>query len=93
MDSGTTRQYSEYSDFFQHKENESTIRIQTSLTGSPLRPDGVDETGDANRTLVWVTHRTTGRGGQMMIGFPHDMGPPVLEFSSQQQEVGVCSHY
>ena len=70
MDSGrtTTRQYSEYSDFFQHNKNESTIRIQTSLTGSPLRPDGVDETGDANRTLVWVTHRTTGRGGQTMIG-------------------------
>ena len=28
----------------------------------------MEETGDANRTLVWVTHRTTGRGGQTMIG-------------------------
>ena len=44
------------------------IKIQTSLSGSPLRSDGVDKTGDANRTLVWVTHRTTGRGGQTMIG-------------------------
>ena len=43
-----TRQYSEYSDFFQHNENESTIKIQTSLGGSPLRSDGMDETGDAN---------------------------------------------
>ena len=59
----TTRQYSEYSDFFSTQENESTIKIQTSLSGSPLRSDGVDETGDANRTRVWVTHRTTGRGG------------------------------
>ena len=54
--------------FFQHNENESTIKTQTSLNGSPLRSDGVDETGDVNRTLVWVTHRTTGRGGQTMIG-------------------------
>ena len=28
----------------------------------------MDETGDANRTLVWVTHRTTGRGGHTTIG-------------------------
>ena len=28
----------------------------------------MDETADANQTLVWVTHRTTGRGGHMMIG-------------------------
>ena len=63
-----TRQYSEYSNFFQHNENESTIEIQTSLSGSPLRSDGVDETGDANRTLVWVARRTTGRGGQTTIG-------------------------
>ena len=66
MDSGrtTTRQYSEYSDFFQHNENESTIEIHTSLSGSPLRSDGVDETGDGNRTVVW----TTGRGGQTTMG-------------------------
>ena len=54
--------------FFQHNENESTIKIQTSLSGSPLRSDGVDEMGDANRILVWVTHRTTGRGGHTTIG-------------------------
>ena len=54
--------------FFLHNENQSTIKIQTSISGSPLRSDGVDETGDANQILVWVTHRTTGRGGHMMIG-------------------------
>ena len=54
--------------FSQHNENESTIEIQTSLSGSPLRSDGVDETGDANRTVVWVARRTTGRGGQTTIG-------------------------
>ena len=54
--------------FFQHNDNESMIKIQTYLSGSPLRSDGVDRTGDANRTPVWVTHRTTGRGGQTMIG-------------------------
>ena len=54
--------------FFQHNENESTIEIQTSLSRSPLRSDGVDETGDVNQTLVWVACRTTGRGGQTTIG-------------------------
>ena len=39
---------------FQHNENESMIKIQTSLSGSPLRSDGVDETGDANRTLGYT---------------------------------------
>ena len=38
-----------------------------------LRSDGMDEMGDANRTLFWVTHRTTGRGIQtMMIGHSHN---------------------
>ena len=63
MDSGRTTTI-----LFKHNENESTIRIQTSLSGSPLKSDGVDETGDVNWTLVWVTHRTTGRGGHTMIG-------------------------
>ena len=45
--------------FFQHNQNESTIEMQTSLSGSPLRSDGVDETGDANRTLVWVARYQT----------------------------------
>ena len=46
-----TRQYSEYSDFFQHNANENTNEMQTSPRGSPLRSDGVDGTGDANQTL------------------------------------------
>ena len=72
MDSGRTmtRQYSIPSIpiFFQHNENESMIEMQTSLSGSPLRSDGVDETGDTNRTLVWVARRTTGGGGQTTMG-------------------------
>ena len=71
MDGGRTtkRQYSEYSDlFFLHNENQSTIKIQTPICRGPLKSDGVDETGDANQILVWVTHRTTERGGHKMIG-------------------------
>ena len=86
----TTRQYSEYSDFFQHNENESTIKIKTSLGRSPLRSDGMDETGDANRTLVWVTHRTTGRGGQTMIGHSHS-GQNSRRAANVEWEVGKPS--
>ena len=50
----------------------STIKIQTYISGSPLRSDRMDEMGDANRTLFWVTHRTTGRGIQTMIGHSHN---------------------
>ena len=69
MDGGRTtkRQYSEYSDFLLHNENQSTIKIQTNISGSPPKSDGADETGDASRILVWVTPRTTGRGGHMKI--------------------------
>ena len=69
MDGGrtTTRQYSEYSDFFLHNENQSTIKIQTYISGSPPKSDGADETGDASRILVWGTPRITGRGGHMRI--------------------------
>ena len=48
--------------FFLHNENQSTIKIQTPISGSPLRSDEMNEMGDANQTLVWVTHRTTKRG-------------------------------
>ena len=70
MDGGrtTTRQYSEYSDFVLHNENQSTIKIQTYISGSPPKSDGADETGDASRILVWGTPRTTGRCGHMRIG-------------------------
>ena len=63
-----SRQYSEYSDFFQHNENEHTNEMQTSPRGSPLKSDGVDGTGDTNQSLVLVAHRTTGRGGQATLG-------------------------
>ena len=86
----TTRQYSEYSDFFQHNENESTIKIQTSLDESPLGSAGMDETGDANRTLVWVTHRTTGRGIQTMIGHSHS-GQNSRRAANGEREVGQPS--
>ena len=42
--------------------------MQTSLRGSPLKSDGVDETGDVNQTLVLVALRTSGRGGQATLG-------------------------
>ena len=70
MDGGRTteRQYSEYSDFFStQREPEYDQDTDLHLRG-PLKSDGVDETGDANQILVWVTHRTTGRGGRTMIG-------------------------
>ena len=69
MDGGRTtkRQYSEYSDFFLHNENQSTIKILTYISRNPPKSDGVDETGDASRILVWGTPRTTGRGGHMRI--------------------------
>ena len=54
----------------------STIKIQTPTSGSPLRSDKMNEVGDANRTLVWVTHRTTERGihrwKTMMLGHSHN---------------------
>ena len=59
-----TRQYSEYSDFFQHNENENTSQMRTSPRGSPLRSDGLD----ANQIRVWVSQRTTRRGGQVTLG-------------------------
>ena len=80
--------------FFQHNENESTIEIQTSLSGSPLRPDGVDETGDANRTLVWGARRTTGRGGQTTIGSirTHSLsGWKSRQAANAEREVGQPS--
>ena len=63
-----TRQYSEYSDFFQHNKNENTNEMQISPRGSSLRSDGVDGTRDANQTLDLGAHRTTGRGGQATLG-------------------------
>ena len=57
----------EYSDFFLHNENQSTIQIQTYISGSPPKSDGADEMGDTSRILVWVTPRTTGRGGHRKI--------------------------
>ena len=59
--------------FFLHNENQSTIKIQTPISTSPLRSD---EMGDANQTLVWLTHRTTGRGihrwKTTLIGHSHN---------------------
>ena len=86
----TTRQYSEYSDFFQHNENESTIKIQTSLDESPLGSVGMDETGDANWTLAWVTHMTTGRGIQTMIGQSHS-GQNSRRAANGERKVGQPS--
>ena len=69
MDGGrtTTRQYSEYSDFFLHNENQSTIKIHTYISRSPPKSDEADEMGDVSRILVWGKLRTTGPGGHMRI--------------------------
>ena len=70
------------------------IKIQTSLSWSPLRSDGVDETGDANRTLVWVTHRTNGRGEQTLIGLirTHSInGQNSQRATNVEREVGQPS--
>ena len=47
----------------------------------------MDETGDANRTLVWVTHRTT---GQTMIGHSHS-GQNSRRAANVEREVGQPS--
>ena len=46
---------------------QSTIKIQTYVSGSPPKSDGADETGDTSRILVWGTPRITSRGGHMRI--------------------------
>ena len=94
MDGGRTtkRQYSEYSDFFIHNENQSTIKIQTPISGSPLR--SMNEMGEANRTLVWVTHITTGRGihrwKTTMLGHSHN-GQNSRRAANVERGVGQLS--
>ena len=70
MDSGrtTTRQYSEHSDFFPTQREREYDQYTYLPQWESTQVRRVDETGDVNQTLVWVTHRTTGRGGHTMIG-------------------------
>ena len=94
MDGGRTtkRQYSEYSDFFLHNENQSTIKIQTYISGSPPKSDGQDETGDTSRILVWVTPKTTGRGGHMKIASSRTQpvsGQNSRRTANVEREVGL----
>ena len=49
-------------------ERQEPLLLNQIFNSGQVMSDGVDETGDANRTLVWVTHRTTGRDGHMTIG-------------------------
>ena len=65
-------QYQEYSDFF---STQLTIAVKTVLRGNPLRSDGVDRTGDASQIRVSATRKTTGRGGQMMVGWNRTHSP------------------
>ena len=53
--------------FVQH--NEPMIGVKTALRGNPLMSDGVDRTGDASQTRGSATRKTTGRGGQMTVGW------------------------
>ena len=61
------RQYSEYSEFFLHNENQSTIKIQTDIGENPPKSDGVDETVDVSRIRVWDIPRTIIRSGGRRI--------------------------
>ena len=70
------------------------IGLKTALGGNPLR---VDRTGDASRTRVSVTRKTTGRGGQMTVGWNRTHSPRI-QYSRRvvnaEQEVGKpCSEY
>ena len=64
------------------------IGLKTVLRGNPLR---VDKTGDASRTRVSVTPKTTGCGGQMMVGW-NQTHSPRIQYSRRvvnaEQEVG-----
>ena len=61
------RLYSEYSDFFLHKENQSTMKTQTDIGGNLPKSDGVDETEDVSRIRVWDIPRTVIRSGGWLI--------------------------
>ena len=74
--------------FFQHNENENTNEMQTSPRGNPLKSDGVDGTGDANQTLVLVTHRTTGRGGQATLVDPDSFAQKTEQPVGRKRRAG-----
>ena len=46
-----------------HKENQSTIEIQTDTGENPPKSDGADETVDVSQILVWDIPRTVDRSG------------------------------
>ena len=90
MDGGRTTKR-QYSDFFSHNENQSTIKIQTYISGNPPKSDGADETGDASRILIWGTPRATSRSGHMRITSirTHPVsGQNSLRAANVEREVG-----
>ena len=74
-------QYREYSDI-------PMIGLKTALGGNPLR---VDRTGEASQTRASVTRKTTGRGGQITVGWNRTHSP-WIQYSRRvvnaEQEVG-----
>ena len=70
------------------RQDEPMIGLKTALGRNPLR---VDRTGDASRTRVSVTCKTTGSGGQMTVGWNRTHSPRI-QYSRRvvnaEQEIG-----
>ena len=58
------------------RQDKPMIGLKTALGGNPLR---VDRTGDASRTRVSVTRKTTGRGGQITVGWNRTDSPQIQD--------------
>ena len=80
---------------FLHNENQSTMKIQTYISGSPPKSDGADETGDASRILVWGTPRTTGRSGlsgqnsRRAASVEPEVGQPAIGYLKRRVDTGT----
>ena len=79
-----TREYGQYPEY-------SEKNVRTALRGNPLRSDGVDRTGDVSQIQVSATRKTTGRGGQMTVGWNRTHSPRIpysRRVVNAKQEVG-----
>ena len=73
--------------FLQH--NEPMIGVKTALRGNPLRSDGVDRTGDTSQIRVSATRKTTGRGGQMTVGWNRtQIAPNTVQPTGHKRRAG-----
>ena len=69
------------------------IGVKTAVRGNPLRSDGVDRTGDASQTRVSATCKTTGRGGQMTVGWNESdsFAPNTVQPTGRKRRAGGWS--